>query len=82
MDARRKKLIYRATYRGFKEADILLGDFARARMEHLSDGDVTEFETLLGAKDHDIYNWIARRSEVPAEYDLPIIDQIRAYAGI
>jgi len=57
-DMRRKRLIYRANYRGFKEVDILLGGFAKANVFELSESELTMFENLLMAKDHDIYDWI------------------------
>jgi antitoxin CptB len=77
--ARRKRLIYRANYRGFREADLLLGGFAKRHMNELSDDQVLQFEALLGAKDHDIYAWITGRAAVPAEYDTPILARLRAF---
>lgn len=79
MDARRKRLLYRANYRGFKEADILLGGFAKANVETLSDEAVTQFEALLTNKDHDIYDWITGKYPAPDEFDTPVLDMIRAF---
>lgn len=79
MDARRKRLLYRANYRGFKEADILLGGFAKANVETLSDENIDLFEALLTNKDHDIYDWITGKYPAPAEYDTPLLDMIRAF---
>jgi len=79
MDTRRKRLIYRANYRGFKEADLLLGGFAKAYMDSLTDEEVTQFEDLLTAKDHDIYDWITGRSPAPANYDTPILERLRVF---
>jgi len=79
MDTRRKRLLYRANYRGFKEADILLGGFAKENIETLSDDEITMFEDLLGAKDHDIYDWIAQKSPVPAQYNTPLFKRLCEY---
>lgn len=76
MDVRRKRLAYRANYRGFKEVDILLGGFAKAHIASLSEAELTMFETLLEAKDHDIYEWICGRMPVPKEYDTPVFEKI------
>jgi len=65
MDTRRKRLLYRANYRGFKEADILLGGFAKENIATLTENEITMFENLLSAKDHDIYDWITQKSPVP-----------------
>ena len=54
-EIRKKRLVYRANYRGFKEADMILGGFAKAHINELTDDEITMFEELLGAKDHDIY---------------------------
>ena len=78
-EVRRKRLIYQANYRGFKEADLLLGGFAKAYMGELSADEVDQFEALLSARDHDIYDWIARRTAVPAQFDTPILARLRNF---
>jgi len=78
-DNDKKKLLYRANYRGFKEADILLGGFLKENMDKLTDEEFAQFEHLLEAKDHDIYAWITESIEVPAQYDTPILHKLRAY---
>ena len=82
LDARRKRLVYRANYRGFKEADMILGGFAKANIETLTDEEVTEFENLLGAKDHDIYDWITEKLPVPADYDTSILQRLRDFKPV
>lgn len=82
MPTRKKRLTYRANYRGFKEADMILGGFAKAHMGELSDAEVLMFEDLLGAKDHDIYDWITQKLPVPANYDTPLLEKLRAFNPI
>lgn len=79
LDIRRKRLVYRANYRGFKEADLILGGFAKAHIETLSDEEVTMFEDLLVAKDHDIYAWITGNATAPANYDTPLLARLRQF---
>ena len=79
MDIRRKRLLYRANYRGFKEADLILGGFAKTYIESLSDAEITMFEDLLTANDHDIYNWVSEKEPVPANYDTPLFARLRAF---
>lgn len=76
---RRKRLIYRANYRGFKEADMILGGFAKAYANDLSEDELTMFEDLLLAKDHDIYAWVSGTLPVPANYDTPLLMRLRAF---
>lgn len=79
LDARRKRLLYRSNYRGFKEADMILGGFAKAHIETMSEDEVTQFEDLLGAKDHDIYDWITEKLPVPANYDTRLLERLRKF---
>ena len=79
MDIRRKRLVYRANYRGFKEADLILGGFAKAHIETLTEDEVTMFEELLTAKDHDIYDWFTGAVPVPANFDTPLLERLKAF---
>lgn len=78
-EVRRKRLIHRAHYRGFKEADMLLGGFARDHGSSLTHDEILMFEDLIGAKDHDIYAWIIGTLPVPANYDTPLLERLRTY---
>ena len=79
MDSRKKRLVYRSNYRGFREADLILGGFAKAYIDTLSDEEVLMFEDLLEAKDHDIYGWVNQTLPVPANYDTPLLLRLRAF---
>ena len=79
IEVRRKRLTYRANYRGFKEADMILGGFAKAHGHELSEAELTTFEYLLGAKDHDIYAWINGSLPVPESFDTPLFARICAF---
>jgi antitoxin CptB len=79
METRRKRLVYRSNYRGFKEADMILGGFAKANIDSMTDDEVLMFEDLLSAKDHDIYAWITQTLPVPANYDTPLLERLRAF---
>lgn len=81
-DPRRKRLMYRANYRGFKEADILLGGFAKAHMDDLSDAEVAQFEHLLTAKDHDIYDWYTGVQNLPEAHNTPLFAKLKAYKPV
>lgn len=81
-EIRKKRLLYRANYRGFKEADLILGGFAKAHLEELSDDELADFETLLEARDHDIYDWVTGKQAVPPAYDTAVLARIRAFQGL
>lgn len=81
-EIRKKRLVYRANYRGFKEADMILGGFAKAHIDELTDDEITMFEDLLGAKDHDIYGWITGSLDLPAQYDTPLFAKLLAFKPV
>ena len=66
-------------HRGFKEADIVIGMFARDHLADMSDSDVAEFEQLLDVPDQELYAWIVGRTAVPANYDGPVMTRLQAY---
>ncbi len=78
-DIQKKKLLYRANYRGFKEADLLLGGYLKTHIDFMSDSELAEFEHLLSAKDHDIYDWITEKTVVPANFDTPLLAKLRKF---
>lgn len=79
MDARRKRILFRAQHCGMKENDIILGGFAEARIAGLADADLDDFEALLKLPDNDVYEWVSGRSAPPAEFDTPLLRMILAF---
>lgn len=79
MDARRKKLLFRAEHRGFKEMDLLMGHFARANLLEMSDADLDAFESLLEQPDQDVYAWIIRTAPVPDLFQTPLLDRLQRF---
>ena len=77
---RLKRLLYRASHRGTKEMDLILGGFAEAEADRLSDADVEAFEQLLNESDPDLYSWIVSGGEVPDGVDSGLIDRIRRHS--
>ncbi|MCH8521051.1 succinate dehydrogenase assembly factor 2 [Glycocaulis sp.] len=76
---RKKRLTFRAWRRGLKEADLIMGRFAEARLEGLSADELDEFERLLDAPDTEVYAWITGRAETPANYDGPVLDALKGF---
>ncbi|WP_428646003.1 succinate dehydrogenase assembly factor 2 [Roseibium sp.] len=78
-DPRRKKILFRCWHRGMKEMDLLLGGFADAEIDKLSEEELGELEHLLSAQDHDLYAWMSGRVPLPQEWDGPLYRRIIAY---
>jgi antitoxin CptB len=67
VEKRRKRLRYQSWHRGMKEVDFILGRFADAHLETLSEQQLDQFEIILGQSDPDIYAWISGRRPLPAD---------------
>ena len=74
MDARLKRLIYQANHRGTREADFVLGRFARECLPGLGDRERDAFEALIDAPDAELMDWISGRAEAPAALQGPVLD--------
>jgi antitoxin CptB len=79
LETRRKRLLYRSVYRGNKENDILLGQFARAHLGDFGSVELDQYERLLAVGDNDIYDWVSGKVEVPADQDSPVVRQLLAF---
>lgn len=79
MDPRRKKLLFQSRRCGMKENDFLLGRYAEAVIETLSDEDLAAFEALLQESDNDIYLWVSEREPAPARLDASFMSGLIAF---
>ena len=62
--------------------DLLLGRFADAYMEELSDPDLTDFEALMEVPDRDLFAWVTGQERVVANYNTQVYAAIvRYHAG-
>jgi antitoxin CptB len=62
-----KKLKYRSFYRGCREKDFLLSNFADKILDNLSEEELAEYSKLLDMEDPDIYSWILGKNNPPLE---------------
>jgi antitoxin CptB len=79
LELRRKRLLYRSIYRGNKENDILLGQFARAHIAEFTAAELDQYESLLAASDNDIFDWVTGKVAVPAENDSAVVRKLMAF---
>lgn len=79
IDIRRKRLLYLATYRGFKEADLLIGGFAKAHLPHMDAGELDQFEALLKQNDRELYAWATGNAQAPANLEGSVLDRLKAF---
>ena len=53
----KKKLLYRATYRGTKELDILLTNFVKKYINKLNDKELNDLQNFLELDDEEIMDY-------------------------
>ena len=78
---RRKRLLFRAQRRGFKEVDLIFGAYAQDNLDRLDEAGLDQFEALLTAPDQDVYAWLRGAAPVPGEYDNAVCAGLKAVIG-
>jgi antitoxin CptB len=53
----KKKLLYRSSYRGTKEMDILLSNFVKKHINSLNESQLIELDKFLSFEDNDILDF-------------------------
>jgi antitoxin CptB len=79
LEARRKKLLWRATHRGIKEMDMLLGGYARARVGAMTAAELDQLETIIDIPDHTLLAWATRQEAMPEVQKSPMLLAVLAH---
>lgn len=74
IEERRRRLRFRSWHRGTKETDLLLGSFADKYIADFTEEQLDQYETLMAEPDADIYNWYAKREEMPPAKKTAVMD--------
>ena len=78
-ELRIRRLVYRASYTGMKETDLLLGQFAKRHLPLLTNKQIDLFEALLDAGDPSIFAWVRGDEEVPPNFNNSVLDLIKDF---
>ena len=79
IEVRRKKALFLARRRGFRELDLVFAAFSEAHLERLDAEQLERFEALLSVPDWQIYNWIMGHEAVPVAFDDDVFALLRDY---
>ncbi len=79
LEPRRKRLLFRAWHRGTREMDLLMGTYAEAVIETLTEDELTIFEALIEVPDRDLFSWIAQGEPTPSNYDTPVFRALKTF---
>jgi antitoxin CptB len=79
LDARRRRLLYRAWHRGMRETDLIMGRFADASIEQLAAAELADFEQLMDVPDRELLAWVTGEADVPPNYDTALFRRLREF---
>lgn len=79
---RRRRAVFRASHRGTKEMDWLLGRFAGARVGDMPLHVLAEFERLLQMPDPELQDMILYPEIAPAGEFATLVAQLRTFHGL
>ena len=80
VETRRRRAAYRASHRGTKEMDWILGRFAQAALGDMSADGLGLFERLLALPDPDLQDMILHPEIAPAGEFADLIAALEAHA--
>ncbi len=79
LDILRRRLAWRASRRGIKEMDIVVGGYAKAHLSTMSASDLAQFETLLEIPDQQLLSWLTGQETVPSHLTSPMLADMLAF---
>jgi antitoxin CptB len=69
----RKRLLWRATHRGIKEMDLIVGGFANAALTNMDEATLIEFAAILELPDQHLLSWLTGQETVPPELNSKLL---------
>jgi antitoxin CptB len=79
LDTTRKRLLWRASRRGIKEMDLLVGGFAARELPHMTATELRIFESLLEIPDQQLLSFVTEQEAVPASLDCKMLRALLAF---
>jgi antitoxin CptB len=79
LDPRRRRILFRAWHRGIREMDLIMGRFADAAIDTMSDAELDDFERLIEVPDRDLFRWITGEDATPSNFDTAIFRRVKTF---
>lgn len=83
-EIRLKRLLWRASHRGTKELDVLIGGFATERLADMTETQLATFEDLIEEHEPTLQRWLLASSldpEIDAKFT-GLVSDIRKFHGL
>lgn len=78
--SRRKRILFRAWRRGFRELDLIIGPFAEKEIDGLSGLALDQFEQLLDIPDAELYAFLVGRADLGADWPADLLKRLHVFA--
>ena len=82
LEIRRRRAAYRASHRGTKEMDFILGRYVEAHLGGMTRAELDDFERLLATPDPVLAEWFSQGSRPHEPAFAAFIAALRAYHGL
>jgi antitoxin CptB len=82
MESRRRRAAWRASHRGTKELDILVGRYAEAELARMPETELALFEKFLAVPDPDLQDWLLTASVSPEPEFRDVVLAVRKFHGL
>jgi len=69
--------MFRADHRGTREADYIIGGFAKAYAAGWGEAELAWFEAILDEQDVDVMGWALGTMAAPAAFQGPMLEALR-----
>jgi antitoxin CptB len=76
-----RRILFRATHRGSKEADLMIGGFVTRHVATMDEAELASLEAVLEHTDADLTDWLMGRKPVPPEAASPMLERMLAECG-
>lgn len=78
-ETRRKRLLWRATRRGIKEMDLIVGGYAQVHLAVMDVATLDAFERLLDIPDTDLLAYATNQTAIPPERQTQLLADVLAF---
>lgn len=82
LDIRRRRAAWRASHRGTKEMDIMIGRYADTVLPKLVDPDLALLEAFLTEPEPELQSWLLNGDPVSKTEYVALVVEIRRHFGI
>lgn len=82
LELRRRRAHYRAHHRGTKEMDWLVGRYAEAHLEGMTEPELAHFERFLALPDPELQKWLLDPVSLASNEFGPLVVALRRYHGL